>query len=54
MKVVPIPAEFNVVAHYPMAAVRRAPHPQLAAEYLQFLASPAAQAVFVKYGFGPP
>ena len=54
VKVVPIPAEFNVVAHYPMAAVRRAPHPQLAAEYLQFLASPAAQAVFIKYGFGPP
>jgi molybdate transport system substrate-binding protein len=54
VKVVPIPAEFNVVAHYPMAALLRAPHPQLAAEYLQFLASPAAQAVFLKYGFGPP
>jgi molybdate transport system substrate-binding protein len=54
VQVVPIPAEFNVVAHYPMAAVKRAPHPSLAAEYLQALASPAAQAVFAKYGFGPP
>jgi molybdate transport system substrate-binding protein len=54
VKVVPIPEEFNVVAHYPMAVVKRAPLPQLAADYLQYLASPAAQAVFAKYGFGPP
>jgi molybdate transport system substrate-binding protein len=54
VQVVPIPAEFNVVAHYPMAAVRRAPHPQLAADYVQFLTSSAAQAVFARYGFGPP
>jgi molybdate transport system substrate-binding protein len=54
VQVVPIPAEYNVVAHYPMAAVRRAPHPQLAGEYVQFLTSPTAQAVFARYGFGPP
>jgi molybdate transport system substrate-binding protein len=54
VQVVPIPAEYNVVAHYPMAVVRRAPHPKPAAEYLQFLASSRAQAVFAKYGFGPP
>jgi molybdate transport system substrate-binding protein len=54
VQVVALPVEYNVVAHYPMAAVKRAPHPQLAAEYLHFLASPTAQAVFAKYGFGPP
>jgi molybdate transport system substrate-binding protein len=54
VQVVPIPPEFNVVAHYPMAALLRAPHPRLAEEYLQFLASPPAQAVFARYGFGPP
>jgi molybdate transport system substrate-binding protein len=54
VQVVPIPAEYNVVAHYPLAAVRRAPHPQLASDYVQFLTSPPAQAVFARYGFGPP
>lgn len=54
VRVVPIAAEFNVVAHYPIAPLRRAPQPQLAAEYVQFLTSPAARAVFAHYGFGPP
>ena len=54
VRVVPIPAEFNVVAHYPMATVRRAPHPEVASAYVQYLASPAAQAAFARFGFGPP
>ncbi len=54
VQVVPIPAEFNVVAHYPMAAVKHAPHPEVAGAYLQFLTSAAAQAVFAHHGFGPP
>jgi molybdate transport system substrate-binding protein len=54
VQVVPIPPEFNVVAHYPMAAVKRAPHPELASAYVQFLASAAARAAFAHYGFGPP
>jgi molybdate transport system substrate-binding protein len=54
VQVVPIPAEFNVVAHYPMAVVKRASFPEVANAYVQFLASPAARAVFVRFGFGPP
>jgi molybdate transport system substrate-binding protein len=54
VQVVPIPAEYNVVAHYPMAAVKRAPHAEMALAYVQFLASAAAQAVFARFGFGPP
>jgi molybdate transport system substrate-binding protein len=54
VQVVPIPAEFNVLAHYPIASVRKAPHPELAAAYVRFLTSPAAGAVFARYGFGPP
>jgi ABC-type molybdate transport system substrate-binding protein len=42
------------VAHYPMATVRRAPHPEVASAYVQYLASPAAQAAFARFGFGPP
>jgi molybdate transport system substrate-binding protein len=52
--VVPIPVEFNVVAQYPMAVVKRAPHPEVASAYVRYLASPEAQAVFARYGFGPP
>ena len=54
VQVLPIPAEFNVVAHYPMAPVKRAPHPEVAQAYLQFLTLPTAQAVFARHGFGPP
>ena len=52
--VVQIPEEFNVVAHYPLAVLRRAPHPELASEYVQFLTSPTSQATFLRLGFGPP
>lgn len=54
VQVVPIPAEYNVVAHYPMAQVKRAPHPEVAQAYLQFLASAESQAAFARFGFGPP
>jgi molybdate transport system substrate-binding protein len=54
VQVVPIPPEFNVVAHYPMAVVKRASYPSVANAYVQFLASPAARAVFARFGFGPP
>jgi molybdate transport system substrate-binding protein len=54
VQVVPIPQAFNVVAHYPMAVVRRAPHPKAAAAYVQFLLSAEARAAFARDGFGPP
>jgi molybdate transport system substrate-binding protein len=54
VQVVPIPAEFNVVAHYPMAVVKGAPYPEVAQAYVRFLASPEARAAFARYGFGPP
>lgn len=54
VQVVPIPAEFNVVAHYPMAVVKRAPYPELAQDYVKSLTSPEARAAFARYGFGPP
>jgi molybdate transport system substrate-binding protein len=54
VQVLPIPAEYNVVAHYPMATVRLAPHPEVAQAYVEYLTTPAAQAAFARFGFGPP
>ena len=54
VQLVPIPADINVVAQYPMAAVLRLAQPALAEAYLRFLLSPPAQAAFARFGFGPP
>jgi molybdate transport system substrate-binding protein len=54
VEVLAIPPEFNVLARYPMAVLRRAPHPELARGWLRLLTSPAAEAVFSRAGFGPP
>ena len=54
VQVLPIPADINVVAQYPMAGVLRSTQPQRVAAYLQFLLSAPAQAVFSRFGFGPP
>ncbi|MBS0321413.1 MAG: molybdate ABC transporter substrate-binding protein [Proteobacteria bacterium] len=39
---------------YPVAAVATAPNGAAAAEFVAFLATPEAQAVLAKYGFGKP
>jgi molybdate transport system substrate-binding protein len=54
VEVLPIPPEFNVLAEYPLAVLRRAPHPELARAWLALLKSPAAGAVFARAGFGVP
>lgn len=51
---VSIPASQNVAADYEAAEVRGAPHAQAAREFLAFLRSPQARAIFASYGFGPP
>jgi molybdate transport system substrate-binding protein len=43
----------QVVAVYAAAVVKDAPHPAAARSFLAFLRSPAAQAVFQRFGFGP-
>ncbi|HEY6455983.1 MAG TPA: molybdate ABC transporter substrate-binding protein [Steroidobacteraceae bacterium] len=54
-KKVRIVADFPASSHdpiiYPAAATARAP--AAAADFVKFLASPAAQAIFAKYGFDP-
>ncbi|MFN0093653.1 MAG: molybdate ABC transporter substrate-binding protein [Dehalococcoidia bacterium] len=51
---VAIPAEFNVVAQYPVAVVKDAEHVAVAKAWVAFLLSPEGQAVLAKYGFGAP
>jgi len=54
VQVLQIPADINVLAQYPMALVVRSTQAGMAAAYLQFLLSSPAQAVFARFGFGPP
>ena len=51
---VTLPNEQNHYATYTAGAMLGAPHPQAAAEFVRFLASPEGQAVYRKYGFLPP
>jgi len=39
---------------YPVALLTGAPNPQEAARFVDFLFTPAAQAVLARYGFGRP
>lgn len=48
---VPIPAQQNTTAVYAGGVVANAPHPDEAAQWLEFLKSPQAQAIYRQYGF---
>lgn len=48
-----IPPAENVTAIYAGAAVKGAPHPDAARIWLAFIRSPAALAIFARYGFKP-
>jgi molybdate transport system substrate-binding protein len=54
LRIVEIPASFNVVARYPIAVAARAPHPRLARAFVDFVRSPAGRAVLMAAGFGVP
>ncbi len=51
VETVAIPAAQNAIATYTAARMKRAPHEQAAKDFMAFMASPAAQAVYRKYGF---
>lgn len=46
-----IPDEFNVIATYPIAALRSAPQPQLAADFVHYVLSDDSQSILRKWGF---
>ncbi len=49
-----IPAKDNVEAIYMGATVKGAPHPSAAQAFVNFLATPTAEAIYRSYGFGAP
>lgn len=54
VETVAIPDAQNSVATYTAAVMQAAPHAQAARDFLKFMASPAARAIYHKYGFQPP
>lgn len=49
--VIDIPDAYNVIARYPVAVVKDAPNPSGAQAFIDYLLSPAGQAVLARYGF---
>jgi molybdate transport system substrate-binding protein len=54
VSLVEIPPEQNVDVPYAAGLMLDAPHPAAARAFMQFLLSPAGQAVYRRYGFEPP
>jgi molybdate transport system substrate-binding protein len=53
LKTIEIPAEYNIIASYPIAALTAAPQPDLAAEFIAYVLSTEGQAILQKWGFTP-
>ncbi len=53
LKTIQFPAADNVIAKYPMAALNKAPQPDLAASFIAYVLSPDGQAILKKWGFTP-
>jgi molybdate transport system substrate-binding protein len=49
-----IPDQYNVAAEYPIAVLKQSKNPNLAYAFLDYILSPDAQAILVKYGFTGP
>ncbi len=54
VKTVAIPEQFNVVAQYPIAALKESGHADVASAFVGFITSDAGRAILRKYGFGKP
>ncbi|MBS0631255.1 MAG: molybdate ABC transporter substrate-binding protein [Verrucomicrobia bacterium] len=48
-----VPASEGPVISYPLAVIKESKHAEAARKFVAYLATPAARAVFVKYGFLP-
>ncbi len=53
LKTLEIPAELNVVAKYPIAALAHSADTDLAAQFIAYVLSAQGQAILAKWGFGP-
>lgn len=48
-----IPAEYNIVARYPLVILVDSPQPDLARAFVDFVLSPPGQTILADYGFSP-
>ena len=53
VRIIPIPAELNVRAGYPIAVLAHAPQPALAAQFVELVRSPAGRKALERFGFLP-
>jgi molybdate transport system substrate-binding protein len=53
LKTISIPNHYNVIAHYPIAALTKAPNAALAVAFVAYVQSADGQAVMKKWGFSP-
>jgi len=53
LKSISIPANYNVIAHYPITALEKAPNSNLAAAFVAYVLSADGQAVMKIWGFSP-
>ncbi len=51
---IPIPDQENIQATYMAGSLKKAPHPQAAKDFMQFLQTVTAKAIYKKYGFDTP
>ncbi|SDC05604.1 molybdate ABC transporter substrate-binding protein [Niabella drilacis] len=54
VELVPIPDHENIQATYMAGRLKAAPHPQAAKDFMRFLKSASAKAIYKKYGFTTP
>jgi len=48
-----VPTSEGPVISYPLAVIKESKQPEAARKFAAYLATPAARAIFVKYGFLP-
>ena len=53
VEVIPIPEDLNIVATYPIAALKDAQNPELAREWVNLVVSEEGQSVMEEWGFEP-
>jgi molybdate transport system substrate-binding protein len=53
LRTIQIPQEFNVIASYPLAALKNTAQPELAADFINYVLSAEGQAILKKWGFTP-
>ena len=53
LKTISIPANYNVIAKYPLAALGKAPNATLAQAFIAYVLSASGQAIMQKWGFLP-